>query len=392
MSIDFQIGHRCPHLSIEEPVALGSDRRSLVPKAPIGNTNLVRVIANNEYYIPPSGLYSQASLKGSLSGPFFIEGCVSEDGRTVDENVVTVSSSTETKTFRLPIGQRVTTETLIRVFRAGFDDIIVTSENGFLVFADVAKVGQESRIKIEGRGAKAIGFDGHRSSRGAEIYPPWTLDHLEDILPMVNRNGQVVSYARYPKFIRNVRMNPTFKVTYAASPERCPRCRATYIENDWRFDSLGDLITIENENLLYQAALKILLTRLGTNPYHTAYGSRLLDRIGRKAVGATATLLREDVIIALKKMQTLQTQQVKYQKVTPKERLAAVLSVEVLPHKSDPTVFLVDVVVSNNTGQPVKLSVVFSVPGAVALAGSNNLSLGLDTTGLTQEESSRFLR
>jgi len=52
----------------------------------------------------------------------------------------------------------------------------------------------------------------------------------------------------------------------------------------------------------------------------------------------------------------------------------------------------VDVVVSNNTGQPVKLSIVFSVPGAVALAGSNNLSLGLDTTGLTPAESTRFLR
>jgi len=34
-----------------------------------------------------------------------------------------------------------------------------------------------------------------------------------------------------------------------------------------------------------------------------------------------------------------------------------------------------------------QLSVVFSVPGAVALAGTNNLTLGLESTGLTVAES-----
>jgi phage baseplate assembly protein W len=391
MSVDPQLGHSCPHLVIEEPVALGSDRRSLVPRAPIGNTNLVRVIANNQFYIPPSGLFSQASLKGALSGPFVIQGCIAENGLTVDANVLTVTSSTETRTFRLPIGQRVPTDTLVRLFRSTFTDIVVDNDDGYLVFVDVAKVGPESKIAISGRAAKSIGFGGQRAARGAEIYPGWVYEKREDILPAVNRNGQVVTYARYPKFVKTIRMNPTFKMTYASNPERCLRCRGTYVENDWRFDLQGELITIENENLLYQAALKILLTRRGSNPFHTAYGSKLLDRIGAKAVGATATLIREDVVTAMQRMQTLQGQQAKYQKVTLKERLATVLSVEVLPHKSDQTIFLVDVVVSNNTGKPVQLSIVFSTPGAVALAGTNNLSLGLDTTGLTPAESKRFL-
>ena len=392
MSTDVQIGHPCPHLVIEEPVALGDDRRSLVPRAPVGNTTLLRVIANNQYYIPPSGLYSQAILTSAASGPYTIEGCVSEGGRTVDNNVITVTSSTETKTVRLPIGQRVKTDELVRIFRSTFSDIVVDNDGGHLVFLDVAKIGQESRIKVSGRATEALGFLNQRSARGAQIYPGWTLEKREDILPMVNRNGMVVTYARYPKFVDTVRLNPTFKVTYTSPPERCPRCGGTFIENDWRFDPQGDVILIKDENLLYQAALKILLTKRGSNPFHPAYGSKLTDRIGAKAVGATATLIREDVVTALQRMQTLQTGQVRSQEVSFKERLATILAVEVSPHVSDPTVFLVDVVVSNNTGQPVKLSIVFSVPGAVALAGSNNLSLGLDTTGLTPAESTRFLR
>jgi phage baseplate assembly protein W len=392
LSTGIQLGHPCPHLVIEEPVALGDDRRSLVPRAPVGSTTLLRVIANNEFYIPPTGLFSQASLISAASGPYTIEGCVSESGRTVDNNVITVTSSTESKTIRLPIGTRVSTDDLVRLFRAEFSDIVVDNDNGHLVFLDVAKIGQESRILVSGRATEALGFLNQRSARGAQIYPGWTLEKREDILPMVNRNGLVITHARYPKFVSTVKMNPTFKVTYTAPPERCPRCRGSFIENDWRFDPQGEVILIENENLLYQAAFKILLTKRGSNPFHVGYGSRLTDRIGAKAIGATATLIREDVVTALQRMQTLQTGQAKFQKVSLRERLATVLAVEVSPHVSDPTVFLVDVVVSNSSGQPVKLSIVFSVPGAVALAGTNNLSLGLDTTGLTPEQSSRYLR
>ncbi len=377
MSLDFWLGHRCPHLVIEEPVALGSDRRSLVPMAPIANTNLVRVIANNQYYIPPSGLHSQAEIKGATSGPFNITGCTSESGTTVDSNLLTVTSSTETKTFRLPTGSRVSTDDLVRVFRSSFADIIVVNDNGFLVFSDVANIGRDSRITVSGRAASSLGFTGQRSARGDEIYPGWVLDKREDILPVFNRNGDVVAAARFPKFVKTVRLNPTFKVTYAAPRERCPRCRGSEIENDWRFNPQGNPITIDNENLLYQAALKILLTQRGSNPFHTAYGSRLLSRIGAKAIGATATIIREDVLGALTRLQSLQTQQVRYQPVSPRERLASIVSVEVLPHQSDPTAFLIDVVISNASGQPVTISVVFAVPGAAALAGSNNLSLGL---------------
>jgi len=375
---------------MEETVPLGDDRRSLVTRAPVASTTVLRVLANNKYYIPSSGLHSQALLMGSESGPFRIEGCASENGVSIDTNVVTVSSSTESVTFRLPTG-RVTADELVRIFRQGFSDIIVSNEDGYLVFLDAASIGSESRIRVDGRGSSSIGFVHQRAAKGHQVYPPWRLNPRPDTLPLVNRGGEFDTTARYVQFSEQVKSNPVFKVTYAAPVERCPRCRATFVENDWRFDVPGNLVTITNEDLLYQAALKILLTRRGSNPYHTSYGSKIIDRVGTKAVGATAALIQEDVRTALSRMQGLQAGQAKYQEVSQKERLYAVMSVNVSPHNTDPTAFLVDVVVSNSTGQPVQLSVVFSVPGAIALAGSNNLSLGLDTTGLTDEQSRRLL-
>jgi len=165
-----------------------------------------------------------------------------------------------------------------------------------------------------------------------------------------------------------------------------------FIENDIRFNIQGNVIVIRDENLLYQAALKILQTRIRSNPFQAFYGSSIVSRIGTKAVGATATLLTEDVQMALRNLQSLQTAQAKYQAVTAKERLYTVSSVNVTQSQDDLTVFLVDVVVLNASNQPVSISIVFSVPGVVALAGSNGLSLGLDYAGLTQVQSNSMFR
>lgn len=360
--------------------------------ASISGANLVRILANNEFYIPPSGLHSQATLKGSRSGPFRIEGCT-DDEPEVDNNIITISSSTESKTFRLPIGLRVKTDDLVRLLRQGLRDIMVVNDDGFLSFSDVAHIGKKSFIRVGGRATASLGFAEQRQARGKMVYPPWQILKREDQTTNPRLRGPDLFISeRYPRFTAPVRSNPTFKMTYTARPDRCPRCMGTFVENDWRFDPQGDPLWIENEDLLYQAALKILLTERGSNPYHPRYGSKLLSRIGTKVIGATATLISEDVRSSLSRMQKVQSAQSKYQKVTLRERLYNILSVTTSPHQTDPTAYLVDVVVSNGSGQPVQLAVVFSVPGAIALAGSNNLSLGLDSSGLSREESQNVFR
>ena len=379
LSKDYQIAFRCPHDIVEERVGLGADRQSLPIRAPIATAGFVRVLANDEFFIPSSGLYSQAVLTGATSGPFSITDCTRQD--------LIIQGSAESHSFTLPLGNRITADALVALFRQSLDTIVVQNIKGHLVFTDIANVGRQSRLRIRGRAGPLVGFAQQKGAQGAQIYPAWTLAHRTDILPVVGRNGQVLGEARYPKFREQVRLNPIFKVSYSAPVERCPRCGATFVENDFRFTEVGDPLFIENENLLYQAALKAILTDRASNPYHPSYGTSINSRIGLKAIGATATILNEDVRTALSNMQNQQAAQAKYQRVTARERLFSVSSVNVFPDPNDPTVYRVNVVVTNASNEPIQLSVVFTVPGAIALVGTNGLSLGLDTTGLSPKQS-----
>jgi len=371
LSTDFQLAHECPHLIQEEPVVLGTDRRALNTRSPVGATNTVRILANNSFYLPMGGLLSFAQITGAIAGPFNIAGC--------DENTVTVTGSEETRTFTLPIGLRVPADQIVTQMNQELGTIFVENVGGYLIFTDLSKAGPRSRIKVTGGAAEALGFGLQSGAKGKEVFPPWRLEKRDDDI----RN-------LYPRFLKQVAQNASFKVTYTVPVQRCLRCRGTFVENDYRFDLIGEPIRIQDEDLLYQAALKILLTGKGSNPFHPFYGSNIKSRIGTKAVGAIVTQLNEDVRTALINMQKLQAGQARFQKITAKERLFQILSIEVLEHTHDPTAFLLDVVVSNASGDPINLSIVFTVPGAVALAGSNGLSLGLDLTGLSSNELRQF--
>lgn len=379
MSVELQVAFPCQHLVIEEPVALQSDRLSLVPKAPVANANVVRVLADDRYYVPPSGLFSQAVLVGGAPGPFVVRLCADLVG--VDGNLLVLTTSAGTVEVRLPVGERVTSTAVEHAIRAtAFDFVQVGTRNGAIVLADTNAVGPESFVRVSGQGAAALGFTAQTGSRGTQVYPAWQLASRPDVFPSISGVKAPVP-ARYPKFVRPVKNNPTFKVTYAAPPEQCPRCQATYVENDMRFDPQGELVLIDNENLLYQACMKALLTRKGSNEYHPAYGSTIMDRVGTKFLGATTMLLQEDVRAALLRVQKVQNEQAKYQPVTAKERFYTLKNVQVTPG-DDPTTALVQVTVMNAALEPVNLSIVFSVPGAVALAGSNGKTLGLPSVGL----------
>lgn len=371
MSRDFQLAHPCPHLVLEEVVPLAGDRRTLVPKAPVASSGTVRILANDEVYIPRGGLFSQAQITGDTSGPFRIADC---------DTAFTVTSSTETVSFVLPTGARIEAEAIAKILRGKLTQVVVEVIRGRLVLTDAGSYGLSSYVLVGGPAAPSLGFKVQYGAKGRKIYPAWELASMPGVIS-----------GRYPKFREPLKTNPMIKVSYVAPVERCPRCAATFIENDYRYDLQGDAILIENENLLYQAALKIILTRIQTNPYHPSYGSAITSRIGSKAIGATATLITEDVQRALSTMQSLQSQQSKLQAVSAKERLYTVSSVRVSPSPSDPTVFGVDVVVRNASGDPIALTIVFSVPGVVALMGSNGQSLGLEGVGLTAAQSSRLL-
>ena len=389
MSIEVKASYPCPHLIMEETVTLGVDRRTVNSKSPIAGSASVRILVNDSAYIPSGGLYSQAVQTSSKSGPYRIQSCENLVGPK--GNYFTVTTEEGSASVSLPLGERVPLETVQRTLRlSSINNLVsVDSKNGALSLTDRNEAGSSSEIHVSGEGADALGFE-QTGARGREIYPPWQIIAESDTYPTYNRSLRD-QQRRYVKFVRPLRTNPTLKMTYTAMPNRCLRCGGTYVENDWRFNTSGEVITIENENLLYQACLKAVLTVRGSNPYHVGYGSKMTTRIGRKLTGAAAMLIRQDVQAALTQVKSLQSGQRKYQSVTNREMLYKIENVDVRPSQDDPTVFFVDVSVRNAANRPIRLSTVFSVPGTIALAGSNNKPLGLDAAGLSAAQSRNFL-
>lgn len=381
MSVEIQIAFPCPHLVVEEPVALGSDRQTLTPKAPMANQNSVRILANNRYYIPNTGLYSQAILVGAVSGPYRIRRCVDLIGP--DGNLITITTSGGTVSIRLPEGDRVTTAAVEKAIRIAVGTVVQVgiTPTGAIALADINSVGADSFVRVEGKGATAIGFTTQTGARGKMLYPPWRLVNRDTVQYPSYLRGLTPPPTKYPEFLLPLKGNPDLKVTYATLGEQCPRCRGTFVENDWRFNPQGEVILIDNENLLYQACMKALLTVKGSNVFHPFYGASILDRIGSKLVGGVLLQIQEDVRAALQNVRVVQSKQQQYQIVTDKERLYAILAANVRPG-NDPTAVLVNVTVQNASAEPISLSIVFTVPGAVALAGSNGLSLGVEPTGI----------
>lgn len=376
MSLDFQIAHQCPHLTVEEVVQLGADRRTLSTLQPVASANVVRIQVNDELLIPQGGLFTAAQVYSSVSGPYDL----APGSNTL---VVKTSQGTQTVSFSVTTKVRWTTDKIIaQLMQVGFSVALAENVNGHLVFSDAETLGYESQVRVSGNAAQALGFgdptcgsSAQFGARGTMLYPPWQL---------VTRPDTITN--RYPQFVYPIRNNPVLKVTYAVPVNRCRRCRATYIENDYRFDTAGQGILIGNENLLYQSALKILLTDRGSNPYHPWYGTTIRSRIGSKAIGSVSSVLSEDVRTALANLQSVQKEQGKYQPTTLKERLYQVLDVRVSPHVEDPTTYLIDVVVQNQSSEPIGLSIVFTVPGVVALMGSNMLTLGTEIAGIDPKQ------
>jgi hypothetical protein len=382
MSQDYQLAWPCPHLTVEEVVALDpEDRRSLDTRQPVAGAGTVQILVNDDTLVPSTGLKSFASLYSTLSGPFDL---------TENETTLTIETSTGSFTTTLNVRgvERWSTDKVVKQFlTAGFSIGVVENINGHIAISDTNTVGVDSKVRVSGSLAAALGFGDpakngwQYQARGKDIYPGWKL---------VIRPDEIVN--RFPQFLEPVVGNPTFKVTYTVPVNRCLRCQATHIENDIRFAPDGNPILVDNEDLLYQAALKVLLTDRGSNPFHPWYGTTIRERIGSKALGNVAASISDDVRRALENFVSVQKDQAEYQVVTPRERLYRLLSVVTRPHEEDPTTFLVDVEVQNAASQPISLSIVYTVPEVVALMGSNGLYLGTQAAGVTPGQASDLFR
>lgn len=377
MTYDFRIGHVCPHLTVEEEVPLGEDRRSLITRQPVASANYIRITANNSIDLPASGTQSQAMITGRTSAPFSIPAYA---------KTLVLLNRTSSVSIDLPTGTRVSSEDVIRVIKTKLQQqqakFSVSERNGYLVFEDTLDRGPSSILQVAGDAATRLGFDLQVRARGRTVFPGWEMAEQQVLNPYANSDLPAILTARYPRFKGVVRSNPVFKVTYTTYRHFCLRCVSYGTENDYRTGQDGEYLTVRDDDKLNQDGIKILTTIRGSNPYHPEYGSNLLTRIGIKALGTGTTLITEDVTRALTILQRIQGITGKYQDLTPKETLQSILSVVTTPSTIDPTIFAVDIVISNASSEPITINTVFSAPQAAALAGTNGLSFGLTERGI----------
>jgi phage baseplate assembly protein W len=113
-------------------------------------------------------------------------------------------------------------------------------------------------------------------------------------------------------------------------------------QGDIAIGSDGDLEKVENTAKLIQDVLKILMTPLGSNPFHSWYGSLISSSIvGNPFEDEFLVKIADSQIrSALETIQNLQrAQMASSQKVTANELLAAVKDVKVVRNPVDPRFF-----------------------------------------------------
>lgn len=364
MSFDIQLAHPCPHRAVEEKVDISSDRRIISTSQPIAGGSTLTLYANDTI-IPRGGLYSSATLRSRIAGPFFI---------SKHKNKLIISSTKDHIEIDLPVSSfnsRLSVQNLASEIRKKAKSILAEVDNGYLVLTDLSTIGTQSVIQVLGSAKDSLGYDRQNTARGQQIYPGWDLYAPPNL---VNSFDDITLY-RGVKFRYPIRSNPYFRISYQTYREKCKRCQSSNVENDYRFGSKGNTLVIENENLLYQSAVKILLTDKGSNPFFKGYGTNLRARIGSKAVGFISQSISQEVRSALAKFQQYQSTQSNYQEVSLKERLYSVVSVEVFQVENDPTTFIVDVVIQTAGGSPIQLDVVFTTPSTVGRLVQNGIPL-----------------
>ena len=354
MSFDLQLAHPCTHRAEEEKVSLSEDRLTLTTVQPVASANTL-VLYANDLVIPRGGLYSSAILKSRIAGAFFIPKY---------ENKLIISSTEDHIEIDLPVSSlssRLTTDHLVSLIREKAKSVFAENDNGHLVLTDLSTVGTGSVVQVSEKARYHIGFGRQNIMRGRQIYPSWDLYAPPNL---VNQFDNISLY-RGIKFHSPIKSNPFFRMSYGTYRGKCLRCGSANVENDYRFGSNGNLLVIENENLLYQGAVKMLLADKGSNPFFKAYGTNLRARIGSKAVGYVSQSISQEVRSALARFQGYQSDQAKYQGMSLRERLYSIISVEVFQREDDPTTFLIDVVVQSATSQSIQLDVVFTTPSTV---------------------------
>ena len=152
--------------------------------------------------------------------------------------------------------------------------------------------------------------------------------------------------------------DPLIEAKYTTFLDYCPKCEGVRVVDDSVYTQSGDFKMIENEFLLVQNVEKYIITKLGSNVFHDWIGTNLHSLVGSKVMDLDALRTRviDQVNGAIEKFRRVQKQlQGTNRLLTPGELFGELISV-LVEQTDDPTMILVTVVFTAQSGRTLEFS------------------------------------
>lgn len=361
MSYDRQIDQICPHYVSQEALFPGADRQTIFPRRSIASIASVKLRLDGCIDVPSQGVNIPAQAVGAFDGPFNII------AGSNDTLIVSVNQSAP-QTVTLGAATGLSANQVAYRLNLALQGIFFTAAGARVSFMTTTE-GASCAVFFQTGSTlcSTLGFKVNREFRGQQIVPGWTV--INDPQQVGNEPNRLIL------FDMPLRSGTDFvEIDYTTTNQNCRRCGGTGVEFDWRIGRGGDVVTVQDEALLIQELEKDFFTILGSNPFHTWYGTNLLDSIGKKLTmgGFVQNLIVSDIYTAFQRWQQIKDQQQNKlgQTVTDKEYPFRLVGVQLQQSTQDPTVIFVNITVMNRSNQPIQIFRGIKTPLPLDLLGS----------------------
>jgi hypothetical protein len=357
MSYDYALQQICPHTVIRESASF-SDLTQTAVSFGQPPANQQAVVEIDGQVVPPSGLYSLASLPVMNVGPYSIKLGVN------DLLFIQIGSNTP-QFIQLLTGQSIKIADLVKDLSLKIPSLNISAINGRLVFS-AQTLGQKFTF-VDPRWSdknsvlnstrqvlaafKTLGVNPGRVAIGKQLFPGWSIvndpSFPDGIRKLVKFSAPIPNYT------------PVVHLSYVTTVTNCRRCFGTGIEFDYNILN-NTYETIFDLDLLSQEFDKFVYTKIGSHWKWNWLGSGILDRIGGKSnvlSNTASSLITVDITTAFRSYQNIKQQQsqVPSQAVSDAEYPAQLLGVNVYLMPNDPTVALATTTVASRSQVPVQL-------------------------------------
>ena len=168
------------------------------------------------------------------------------------------------------------------------------------------------------------------------------------------------------KLVFNFTVSPDdlIQVSYTAPLGYCRKCFGTGLVYDYQIAPLG-FTKVTGLTKLRQDCVKAIITSLGSNIFHPWVGTSIESIIGLKYSETLTLELKREFGNVLSNLRNIQIQQSTYQTVTPDELLASVDDITIAFADYDPTLLLIEIIITSGSGQTIAVSQAFKSTGSI---------------------------